>query len=87
MRPDRRDAIYGHKSKLKSKIRPRFLILSHPRKDCFHICEVDSTDALSVVNALDMSSEAQIVALPSNQSKRRRLKLADPIAILKEARA
>ena len=51
------------------------------------VCEVDFTDAVSVVNALDVSSEAQTVALPSNQSKRRRLKLTAPITILKEARA
>jgi hypothetical protein len=35
------------------------MVLSHARKDRFRICEVDSTDAVSVVNALDMSSEAQ----------------------------
>jgi len=40
-----------------------------------------------MANALDMSSEAQTVALPSNQSKRRRLKLTAPVDILEEARA
>jgi hypothetical protein len=60
-------------------------VLSSAGEDRFRVCEVNSTDTVSMVNALQMPSEVQTLALANNQGKR--LKLAAPITILEEARA
>jgi hypothetical protein len=62
-----------------------FMVLSPAGRDRFRLREADSTDTVSMVNALQPPSEAPTLALASDQGKR--LKLTAPTTILEEARA
>ncbi|PVH69165.1 hypothetical protein DL98DRAFT_541837 [Cadophora sp. DSE1049] len=62
-----------------------FVVLSPAGRGRFRICKADSTDPVSMVNALQLPSQAPTLALASDQGKR--LKLTAPTTILEEARA
>ena len=64
-----------------------FMVLSPAGRDRFRVHKADPTDTVSMVNALQLPSEAPTLtlALASNQGKR--LKVAAPTTILEKARA
>lgn len=62
-----------------------FAVISPAGNDRFHIRQVDSTDTVSMVNALHLSSKTPSLALARDQGKR--LKLNAPATILDEARS
>jgi Protein of unknown function (DUF3723) len=67
------------------KTTSRFMVLSPAQKGRFRVCEANSTDTVSMVNALQLPSEAPTLALASDRGKR--LKLTAPTTILEGARA
>jgi hypothetical protein len=70
----------------RTRIRSRaFMVLSAAGNNRFRIHEADSTNTISMVNALQLPSETPSVALARDQGKR--LKLNAPAAILDGARS
>ena len=63
------------------------MVLSPAGRDRFRVHKADPTDTVSMVNALQLPSEAPTltIALASDQGKR--LKIAAPTTILEKARA
>jgi hypothetical protein len=60
-----------------------FVVLSYTSKDRFRIYKADLTNSVSMVNTLQLPSEALTLALASNQGKQ--LKLTAPTTILEKA--
>jgi hypothetical protein len=64
-----------------------FMVLSLAGRDHFRVRKADPTDAVSMVNALQLQSEAPTITLAVASDQGKRIKLAAPTTILEEARA
>jgi hypothetical protein len=64
-----------------------FIVLSPAGRDRFRAHKADPTDTVSMVNALQLPSEAPTITLALASDQGKRLKLAAPTTILEEARA
>jgi hypothetical protein len=64
-----------------------FMVLSHAGRDRFRVRKADPTDTVSMVNALQLPSEAPTITLALANDQGKRIKLAAPTTILEEARA
>jgi hypothetical protein len=64
-----------------------FMVFSPAGRDRFRVRKADPTDTVSMVNALQLPSEAPTITLALASDQGKRLKLAAPTTILEEARA
>jgi hypothetical protein len=63
------------------------MVLSLAGRDYFRVHKADPTNTVSMVNALQLPSEALTITLAVASDQGKRIKLAAPTTILEEARA